>query len=176
MAWHCYAGDVAAQAKVAAAHPDKDVFFTECSGGNWSGPFDESFGWLMRNLVIGSTRNGARGVLMWNLALDETHGPHKGGCGDCRGVVTIDSHTGAITRNPEYYAFGHASRFVRPGAVRIGSSETASLSSVAFRNPDGDRVLVVFNSGKDRQAFVVREGGRVAKASLPGGAAATFVW
>lgn len=176
VAWHCYAGDVAAQGKVAAAHPDKDVFFTECSGGAWSGPFDESFGWLMRNLVIGSTRNGARGVLMWNLALDENYGPHKGGCGDCRGIVTIDSRTGAVTRNPEYYAFGHASRFVRPGAVRIGSSETATLSSVAFRNPDGGRVLVVFNSGKDPQAFVVREGGRVAKTSLPAGAAATFVW
>ena len=175
VAWHCYAGDVAAQGEVAAAHPDKDVFFTECSGGNWSGPFDESFGWLVRNLVIGSTRNGARGVLMWNLALDENYGPHKGGCGDCRGVVTIDN-TGQVTRNPEYYAFGQFSRFVRPRAVRIGSTQTPLLLSAAFQNPDGGRVLIVFNAGKDRQTFVVREGGRVAKASLPGAAAATFVW
>ena len=44
------------------------------------------------------------------------HGPHKGGCADCRGVVTIDPATGAITRNVEYYVLGHASRFVLPGA------------------------------------------------------------
>ncbi|CAN5128563.1 glucosylceramidase [soil metagenome] len=176
VAWHCYAGDVGAQAKVAGLHPDKDVFFTECSGGNWSGPFDESFGWLMRTLVIGATRNGARGVLMWNLALDENHGPHKGGCGDCRGVVTIDSGSGAITRNPEYYAFGQASRFVRPGAVRIGSTETEALASVAFQNPDGGRVLIVFNFSKERQAFMIRERGQVATSALPAGAAGTFVW
>ncbi|MDB5456550.1 MAG: glycoside hydrolase family 30, partial [Caulobacter sp.] len=163
--------------QVALAHPDKEVFFTECSAGGWSGPFEDSFGWLMRTLVIGSTRGGARGVLLWNLALDETHGPHKGGCDNCRGVVTIDSRTGAITRNPEYYALGQASRFVRPGAVRIGTSETvAGLSSVAFDNPDGGRVLIVFNAGKAAAEFLVRDGGRFAKASLPGGAAATFVW
>ena len=33
VAWHCYGGDVAAQDAVHAAHPDKDVYFTECSGG-----------------------------------------------------------------------------------------------------------------------------------------------
>ncbi|MDB5455950.1 MAG: glycoside hydrolase family 30, partial [Caulobacter sp.] len=55
VAWHCYNGDVAAQSQVALAHPDKEVFFTECSAGGWSGPFEDSFGWLMRTLVIGST-------------------------------------------------------------------------------------------------------------------------
>jgi glucosylceramidase len=177
VAWHCYAGDVSAQTKVAQAHPEKEVFFTECAAGGWSGPWEDSFGWLMRNLVIGSTRGGARGVLMWNLALDENHGPHAGGCGDCRGIVTIDSRTGVVTRNPEYYAFGHVSRFIRPGAVRIGSTEAvAGLTSVAFRNPDGGRVLVVFNSGKASQAFLVKAGDQSAKAVLPAGAAATFVW
>ncbi|CAN5334617.1 glucosylceramidase [soil metagenome] len=177
VAWHCYAGDVGAQAKVAQAHPTKDVFFTECSAGGWSGPWKDSFGWLMRNLVIGSTRGGARGVLMWNLALDENHGPHAGGCGDCRGIVTINSQTGAITRNPEYYAFGHASRFVHPGAVRIGSTEiVAGLTSVAFRNPNGRRVLIVFNAGQANQAFLITADGRTASTALSAGAAVTFVW
>jgi len=177
VAWHCYAGDVAVQAKVVQAHPDKDVFFTECSAGGWSGTWGDSFSWLMRNLVVGSTRGGARGVLMWNLALDENHGPHAGGCGDCRGIVTIDSRTGAVTRNPEYYAFGHVSRFVRPGAVRIGSTEIAAgLTSVAFRNLDGRRVLIVFNASKANQEFLVKAGGQTASAALSAGAAATFIW
>lgn len=44
----------------------------------------------------------SRGVVLWNLALDEQHGPHAGGCADCRGVVTIDSATGAITRKRRF--------------------------------------------------------------------------
>jgi len=177
VAWHCYAGDVSAQEKVRAAHPDKDVFFTECSGGEWSPKFDDSFSWMVENLIIGSTRGGARGVLMWNLALDETYGPHAGGCSDCRGVVAIDSRTGAVTRNQEYYAFGHASRFVRPGAARIGSpAQVGELRTVAFQNPDGGRVLIVLNTGSAPVTFAIAEGASRFKAALPARAAGTFVW
>ncbi|WP_419317942.1 glycoside hydrolase family 30 protein [Caulobacter sp. ErkDOM-E] len=177
VAWHCYGGDVSAQAQVAAAHPDKDVFFTECSGGQWSPKFDESFSWMMSKLIIGSTRGGARGVLMWNLALDEAYGPHAGGCGDCRGVVTIDSRTGAVERNQEYYAFGHASRFVKPGAVRIGSpAKVGDLETVAFLNRDGGRVLIVLNGGQTPSAFAVADGGRRFRATIPARSAATLVW
>ncbi len=99
VAWHCYAGDVAAQSTVQREFPDKEVWFTECSGGRWAPDFADSLQWMTRNLVIGATRHWARGVVMWNIALDENSGPHLGGCGDCRGVVTIDSGTAAITRN-----------------------------------------------------------------------------
>jgi len=96
-------------------------------------------------------------VLLWNLALDELHGPYTGGCGNCRGVVTINSLSGAVTHNVEYYALGHASRFVRPGARRIGStSGVAGLESVAFRNPDSSRVLIVVNTAAAERRFAVR--------------------
>lgn len=176
VAWHCYAGDVAAQDQVRRAHPDKDVFFTECSGGDWAADFGDSFGWTMKTLIIGSTRNWARGVLMWNLALDENHGPRAGGCGDCRGVVTIDSRTGAVTPNQEYYAFGHASRFVRPGAVRVGSSQIEGVSSVAFVNPDGQRVLVLYNERAEPAPLTVGEDGWRGETVLPARSAATYVW
>lgn len=176
VAWHCYGGDVAAQSQVRAAHPGKDVFFTECSGGDWAADFSESFNWTMKTLIIGATDHWARGVLMWNLALDENHGPHAGGCGDCRGVVTIDSRTGAVERNQEYYAFGHASRFVRPGARRIASVEPEGLQAVAFLNPDGERVLIVLNDAAAPIGFSIREGGRQASAVLPARTAATYVW
>ena len=99
------------------AFPDKDAWFTECSGGEWAPKFDETLGWMTDKLIIGASNNWSRGTLLWNLALDPKHGPHKGGCGDCRGVVTIDPATGAITRNVEYYVLGHASRFVLPGRI-----------------------------------------------------------
>jgi len=177
VAWHCYGGDVSAQAKVRDAYPDKDVFFTECSGGNWSGTWADSWSWTLRTLVMGAPRNWARGVLMWNLALDENHGPHLGGCGDCRGVVTIDSKSGAITRNPEYYAFGQASRFVRPGAARIAAtSEPGGIETVAYANPDGTRVLIAFNAAKEaREMRVSAEGSHFAY-RLAAQGAATFRW
>lgn len=176
VAWHCYGGDVAAQSQVRDAHPDKDVFFTECSGGNWAADFSDSFSWTMQTLIIGSTDQWARGVLMWNLALDENHGPHAGGCGDCRGVVTIDSRTGAIERNQEYYAFGHASRFVRPGARRIASVQPEGLKGVAFVNLDGERVLILLNDAGAPVSFSIHEGDREASAVLPARTAATYVW
>lgn len=176
VAWHCYAGDVAAQEEVRRAYPDKDVFFTECSGGEWAADFDDSFGWTMKTLIIGATRNWARGVLMWNLALDENDGPHAGGCGNCRGVVTIDSRTGAVTLNQEYYAFGHTSRFVRPGAVRVESSQVEGVSSVAFVNPDGQRVLVLYNERAEPAPLTVGEGGWRGETVLPARSAATYVW
>ena len=176
--WHCYAGEVQAQSVVHEVHPDKDTWFTECSGGTWAPAWSQSLPWAVRNLVIGATRHWARGVLMWNLALDEQHGPHLGGCQDCRGVVTIDSRTGAVTRNLEYYALAHASRFVRPGAVRIDSTaEVDSLQSVAFRHDDdGVTVLIVCNSGTATRTFSVRQAGRVFDYSLPRESVATLVW
>lgn len=177
VAWHCYGGDPSAQAAVQAAYPALDAWMTECSGGEWKPDWAETLPWMMRMLVIGAPRNGARGVLMWNLALDPAHGPHSGGCKDCRGMVTIDPRDGHVTRNMEYYAFGHASRFVRPGAVRIGSGTGVDgLDSVAFRNPDGSVVLVVCNSAAAARRFTVRGAGAAFAYDLPASGVVTFVW
>ena len=177
VAWHCYGGDVSAQTKVHDAYPAKDAYFTECSGGDWAPSFADNLVWNVRTLIIGATRNWARGVLLWNLALDEQHGPHKGGCGNCRGVVTIDSRSGAVTRNVEYYALAHASRFVQPGARRIGSSSgVAGLESVAFRNPDGSRVLIAVNTATAEQRFAVQWADSRVIYGLPARAVATLRW
>jgi glucosylceramidase len=177
IAWHCYAGDVKVQARLHAYHPDKDTWFTECSGGRWSPDWAKNLQYFTKTLLIDTTRGWARGVLFWNLALDENDGPHLGGCGDCRGVVTIDSRTGAVTRNVEYYALAHASRFVRPGAYRIGSSEAAEgVSNVAFRNGDGSMVLLVANGAAAPRPVLVRVAGRSFGYTLPAGSVASFTW
>ena len=177
VAWHCYGGDVASQSKLHDAYPDKEVWFTECSGGEWAPKFDETLAWMTKNLIIGTTRNWARGALIWNLALDPKFGPHLGGCGDCRGVVTIDPASGQVTRNVEYYALGHASRFVLPGAVRIASdSGVSEVDTAAFLNPDGTIALIALNGAKEPRAVALAEGSRTWSLSLPAGAVATVVW
>lgn len=177
VAWHCYGGKPDVQSRVHAAHPDKDVYLTECSGGDWAPGWSKQLQFFAGTLLVDGTRNWARGVLFWNLALDENKGPHLGGCGTCRGVVTIDTRTGAVTRNPEYYALAHVSRFVRPGAQRIASNEVADMESVAFRNADdGARVLVLANPEPRARSVTVHDGARAFRAALSADSVATFVW
>lgn len=160
-AWHCYGGNRYDPLTVNNAHPDKDMYFTECSGGDWDTNFGSVLGWNIQNLFIGQTRIGARAVLLWNLALDELHGPivDVSGCTNCRGVVTIPTN-GNYRTEVEYYTLGHLSQFVKPGARRIWSTtyEADELESVAFQNPDNSVVVVVvnlsWNSGKTFQIAV----------------------
>lgn len=176
IAWHCYAGKSSVQAVVHDKFPDKDTWFTECSGGRWSPDWAKNLQYFTRTLVIDTTRGWARGVLFWNLALDQNDGPHLGGCKDCRGVVTIDSNTGAVTRNVEYYALAHASRFVLPGAHRIASSEAGGLANVAFRNPDGSMALLVANGEPAARSFAVKVGKQAFSYTLPASSVASFTW
>jgi len=140
--------------------------------------FADNLKWFVQTLIIGATRGWAKGVILWNLALDEHYGPHTGGCGNCRGVVTIDSVSGAVTRNVEYYALAHASRFVRPGAWRIAStSDVDGLASVAFRNADdGSKAMILVNSNNQDHSFAVTWMGRSFRYTLPAGAVVTFFW
>src|SRR2546421_917045 len=178
VAWHFYGWDDSAQTLVHDAHPDKDAYFTECSGGEWAPNFGDNLKWFVGTLMVEATRGWAKGVLLWNLALDENHGPHTGGCGDCRGVVTISSASGAVTRNVEYYALAHASRFVRPGARRIAStSSVGDLESVAFRNPDdGSKALIVVNTAPQERTLAVQWSGQSLRYTLAAGAGGTFFW
>ncbi|HEV7593547.1 MAG TPA: glycoside hydrolase family 30 beta sandwich domain-containing protein [Gemmatimonadaceae bacterium] len=178
VAWHCYGGDVSAQENVHAAYPSKDAYFTECSGGGWAPVWADNLKFFVGSLIIGSTRGWAKGIALWNLALDENAGPHLGGCGNCRGVITINSGSGFVTRNVEYYALAHASQFVRPGAHRIASTTNVSgLQSVAFKNSDdGSKILIVLNTGAAEVPFAVHFGGKAILYALPAGAVVTLRW
>nr|WP_306812947.1 S-layer homology domain-containing protein [Paenibacillus soyae] len=182
-AFHGYAGSVDAQQQVHDAHPDKEIYFTESSGGEFAPNFGDNLKWDVQNLIIGATRYWAKTSLKWNLALDQNHGPQNGGCHDCRGFVTINVDDIApenteVTFNEEYYAFGHASKFVVPGAVRIDSNTlgAGSIENVAFKNPDGSKVVVALNSGADAETFKLRWGSQSFSYTLPAGAVATFKW
>jgi len=173
-AFHLYGGKISALSQVHAAHPDKNLYFTE----QWIGApgnFPGDLNWHVKTLIIGASRNWCKTVLEWNLAADPQQNPHTpGGCTQCLGAITVSGNN--ITRNPAYYIVAHASKFVRPGSVRIASSEPEHLPNVAFRRPDGKRVLVVLNDTKQATSFRVSFGSKQASATLSAGAVVTFVW
>jgi hypothetical protein len=73
-----------------------------------------------RRLCGRGVSNWARSVILWNLALDQNGEPNQDKP-DRRGVVTVNNQTGAVTRNPEYYALAHLAMFAQPGALRCES-------------------------------------------------------
>jgi glucosylceramidase len=173
-AFHLYAGTIDALTPVHNAFPTKNLYFTEQWVGA-PGKLEADLDWHIRTLIIGATRNWCRNVLEWNLAADPNNDPHTiGGCGKCLGTITIDGN--AITRNPAYYILAHAAKFVRPGSVRIGSNTTSSLPNVAFKIPDGKKVLIVENNGEGVQVFNIRFGGKTVSTSLAKGAVGTYIW
>ncbi len=178
VAWHCYEGSPYAEGRIHRVYAQKDAYITECSGGDWASSINGELLWFSRDLLIAGIRQWARGVVYWNLALDENHGPHFGGCAACKGVITIDSHTGAVSRNDEYYALAHFSKFVLPDAVRVGSTATdKGIDNVAFQNAsDGSIVLVMVNSNADARHVSVAEGKTRFDYTMPPKSVATFVW
>ena len=172
-AFHLYAGEVDALSKVHDAYPMKNVYFTE----QWTGSKDSFEGdlkWHVKNVIIGTMRNWCRIALEWNLASDPNYDPHTpGGCTECKGALTIGD---AIKRNESYYIIAHASKFVPPGSVRIASNVEGDLYNVAFKTPSGKIVLIVENDSDADANFNIAFNGRIAAASLAGGAVATYVW
>lgn len=177
IATHCYGGNATAQNELHERFPKVDIWFTECSGGGWQkgNLLTEQVG-----LVIDVLRNWSRSVILWNLALDQNHEPHLGGCKDCRGVVTVEqAPAGSVVRpTVDFTALAMASKFVRRGAQRIASNSfgRGSLEDVAFRNPDGSLVLLVLNSSQKPMTFNIAWAGKYASYELKPDTAATFVW
>ncbi len=171
--FHLYAGKIEAMSVVHDKYPGKKLYFTEQMVTDEHG---FRIAAQVDRLIIGAMRNWSRNVLLWNLAADKNNKPHtdNGGCTMCEGALTIDGNI--VSRNLAYYVIAHASKFVVPGSVRIQSSQTETLSDVAFRTPGGKTVLIIANITLSKQAFTVQSGGRSFATSLNAGAVASFVW
>lgn len=173
-AFHLYGGDISALTQVKNAHPDKNIYFTEQwvgAPGNFAGDLK----WHIETLIIGATRNWSRNVLEWNLAADPNNDPHtQGGCTECLGAITIGNSN--VTRNVAYYIIAHASKFVRPGSVRIATGNLNDLPNVAFKTPGGKKVLIVLNRSSGIQTFNIKFKGKIVKSTLNSGSVGTYIW
>ncbi|MFK4040669.1 glycoside hydrolase [Nonomuraea wenchangensis] len=68
--------------------------------------------------------------------------------GATRALLQIDDVAKTYSVSKRLWALAAYSRFIRPGAVRVGASAAdPALKVSAFRNPDGSRVIEVLNTG-----------------------------
>nr|BAK52530.1 glucan endo-1,6-beta-glucosidase [Lentinula edodes] len=136
VAFHCYEGTVSEQAAFQTAFPNKEIYFTECTGSLGSDWWSD-IKWYMDNIFIGALSYGASTGLMWNLALDGNGNPFLPGSdscgGGCRGIVQINSD-GTYSVNQEFYSMAQASKAIIPKDVggpfgqRIGVTIGGELS------------------------------------------------
>lgn len=93
--------------------------------------------------------NGAEAYMYWNLIL-LPRGTSTWG-DDQNAMVTIDNKSGKVIYNPDFYLMKHFSWAVKRGAVRLGVKGSWAGDSLAFRNPDGEIVIVAMNPFTDKR-------------------------
>jgi len=83
-----------------------------------------------------------------------------------------------VLYNEDYYALGHASRFIQRGAYRVDSTAfgLGGIENVAFLNPDGSIVVLAVNSADNALTFQIRSRGASVQYTLEAGSVATFKW
>jgi glucosylceramidase len=199
--YHHYGGDMSAMTLLHNARPDKHLYFTEQMVVERPDATTIAIAAQVKRMIINTTQNWSRNVILWNFAADPNNDPHTddGGCPMCQGAVTIDGDK--VSRNIAYYVIAHASKFVRPGSVRIGSTNKGdaavqlttdeeqrevvrvavlknndALPNVAFRTPDGKIVLIVANDSYATGNFRIQYEGQYANIRLQPGAVGTYVW
>lgn len=171
-AWHWYGGTAGAMTVVHQSDPGRGQYVTEASGGTWiQDQVKADF-----EAIIHSMRNWARVFVKWGLALNERRGPNAGGCNTCTGLIEVNETTGVVRKTIDYYTLGHFSRFVRPGAVRVYSTNIPGILTAAFVNRDRSRVLAAYNATAERRRFQVEWRGRWLPLELPPLSGATVVW
>ena len=199
--FHNYGGDFSAMTTLHTAYPDKNLYFTEQMVVEKPGSATIDIAAQVKRLIIGATRNWSKNVILWNLAADPLNDPHtdNGGCPMCQGAVTLDGDK--VSRNLAYYTVAHASKFVRPGSVRISSTNKGDksvvlnddeerqgsvrvtvlenadvLPNVVFKTPEGKIVLIVANDTQSTNSCRIQYHGQYATLRLSPGAVGTYIW
>ena len=95
--------------------------------------------------IIGCLNNQVDGWVDWNMVLDRQGGPNwfKNWC---VAPVIVDDKNDEVYFTPLYYVMSHFSKFMRPGAVKIGCKvNNKDLKVTAVQNLDKSIALVIFN-------------------------------
>ncbi|MEZ4386469.1 MAG: glycoside hydrolase family 30 protein [Candidatus Krumholzibacteriia bacterium] len=125
--------------------------------------------------IIGCLNNWVDGWVDWNMVLDRQGGPNWFE-NWCVAPVIVDPEQDEVYFTPLYFTMSHFSRFIRPGAERIGLElADGSLLATAARNEDGSVVVVLLNQGARARSIDLHLAQRQANLSIDGQAVQTLI-
>ncbi len=125
--------------------------------------------------IIGCLNNWVDGWVDWNMVLDTQGGPNwfKNWC---VAPVIVDPEKDEVYFTPLYYTMAHFSKFMRPGAVKIGCKiNNTELMSTAVKNPDGSTAVVIFNPTEQEFAVEINQNNKKATISISAKALQTIL-
>lgn len=151
----------------------KPVMQTEHRCGNFPNgnnttraPNDDAYARESWGYISTYIKYGVSHYMAWNMVLDtggrniDTVRPWAQNA-----LLAVDVNAGDLIVTPVYYVFRHVAQYVDPGASRIAVQGGDSL---AWKNPDGDIVLVMYNSQGSPAQNVVSIGGSSYQVTVPG--------
>jgi len=125
--------------------------------------------------IIGCLNNWVDGWVDWNMVLDRQGGPNwfKNWC---VAPVIVDPDKDEVYLTPLYYTMAHFSKYIRPGAERIGlENSDKDLMVTAAKNPDNSIAVVVFNEGNEAKNINLSLGENSVNIQISGQAIQTIV-
>ena len=125
--------------------------------------------------IIGCLNNQVDGWVDWNMVLDRQGGPNwfKNWC---VAPVIVDDKNDEVYFTPLYYVMSHFSKFMRPGAVKIGCEiNNNDLKATAVQNPDNSIALVIFNPTEQSHSIEITVNKNKSEISIPAKALQTVV-
>lgn len=125
--------------------------------------------------IIGCLNNWVDGWVDWNMVLDKQGGPNwfKNWC---VAPVIVDPEKDEVYLSPLYYTMAHFSKFMRPGAVKIGCTiNHKDLMTTAVKNPDGTIAVVIFNPTSEKHNVEIKLNNKIKMISIDGKALQTII-
>lgn len=183
IAYHWYSGDHYDGLDMAhEAFPEKPLILSESSlgaqrGETAPGPHSSWNGLeLWAEEMIENFNHHMAASVAWNMIVDENGGPYHDRDGGCKAPIVADMDKGAVSIEPIYYALAHFSRFIRKGAVRLGTSTFGEMvKASAFENPDGEICAMILNRSEEEQNIYLRLDGERVQMELPARSLSTCV-
>jgi glucosylceramidase len=178
-----------ALAELGRRYPDKTILHTESSidlhpddpiGQYWD---PENEDWTRGRFtpfsqyaidIITDLNHGVTGYIDWCVVLSATGGPNPYDNFNSASVL-VDAENDTVLYTPLYYLLGHFSKFIRPGAHRLGVAGDLpdGIHATAARNTDGSIVVVVFNDNAEPVTYAVDLDGKPVTGTIAGDAIQT---
>jgi len=152
------------------SYPEKAMVMSEqqCfNGANSWKDFIAAWDLLKENLD-----NGVEIYDYWNMSLFDGEVSTWGW--QQNSLISVDYETGSYKYNYEYYEMKHASHFIKPGAVYLGTSGSHD-QVVAFQNPDKSIVLLIAEKEGQAENVTITAGKKTITVNIPANSLSTVV-